>query len=492
MNNKIFKSSIFGSLEIIIAVALSLIITPYLIENLGSERYGLWILVLASLGWFNVIDLGFSFSVSREIILSIEKNNRNQLNKIFSVALVLFSILGAVAFLGVMLLSYNPKILGVDQNNYHVASITLSILAFKVFFDFLMNSFHGFFAAFLRLDIAANISTLNTIIKALLVYFLILEWNIYGAVFATIIADVITHCIRVYFARKLYPNFSFKFQLVTYKEIRRLFNYSKHLVANGIAKSINTKSDPIIISHFLGLKYVAIYNIINSLVMQVESLVTAIIGVFYPLLTKVVARGNGFSSQLIQIFNINFLIVILLYVPLAILAENFIYLWIGADFVSAAILAIPLGFAYICKSVSRPISSLLLAQANHKLLALGNLLGAMINIIVSLLLISHWGLIGVAFATSLSFFITDVIFHLFLLKKYTDIGIKQIIKKFTFILFLYFGSIYIGTNFLIDFVPLTWFGLFGACVLYLAFILIFIFLFYKKYKISLTLFLREL
>ena len=73
--------------------------------------------------------------------------------------------------------------MGIADELQSTASIALAILAIKVFLDFVMNCYHGFYIAYLRMDIDANLSALNTIFKSILVYFLIIDLNVYGKVY---------------------------------------------------------------------------------------------------------------------------------------------------------------------------------------------------------------------------------------------------------------------------------------------------------------------
>jgi O-antigen/teichoic acid export membrane protein len=468
VKKQLVKSSYFRILEILIFTITSLILTPYLINHLGNENYGLWILILSALGWFNFIDLGFSYAIQRNIMLAIEDSNNDRINVVFSVGVVLFALLGGVAALCVLCLAIFPELLNIQGESSSLAAVALSLLSLKVFLDFMMNSFHGFYGAYLRTDIDANLSTLNAIIKSVLVYLLIVNMNIYGAVLATLAADIFTHSLKIYFAKKLHPDFKFAFKLVKIGEVRELFAFSKHLIASGIASSINRKADPIVISYLFGLKYVALYNVINSLVNQVESLVMAVVGVFQPVFIKMVARGGNVNSIFKQVLSINNVAVLVVYTPLAILAENFILLWIGDEYSTVGELAFVLGFAYISRTVSRPINSLLLAQANHKLLSVVNLLGAIINIVFSLWFGSLWGLKGVAIATIFGFFISNVILHLILLKRYTDIPVLPAFFRFIYTIILFALFTLLGKYILSLFFPLSWSKLIlagGLCVL---------------------------
>lgn len=454
-------------IEIIIFTLTSLILTPYLINHLGNENYGLWILILSALGWFNFIDLGFSFVVQRNIMLALEKSDNDRINVVFSVGLVLFSFLGVVAAVCVLVLAIFPELLNISGDKSLIASFALAVLAFKVFLDFVMNTFHGFYSAYFRTDIDAKLSSLNTIIKSILVFYFVVDMNIYGAVLATIIADVITHSLKVYFAKKLHPDFSFSFKLVQFSEVKEMFQFAKHLILLGVATSINKRVDPIIISYLFGLKFVALYNVVNSLVNQVESLVIAVVGVFQPVFIKMVARGDNMNQILKQVISINHLVVLVFYTPLAILAEDFILLWIGDEYAEVGYIAFVLGFAYICKTISRPIKSLLLAQANHKLLSVVNLVGAFTNIGLSLWFGSMWGLEGIAIATVFGFFIADVVLHLVLLRKYSDLPIWPPLLKFFLISILFAGFTLSGQYVLSYFPPLSWLQLVfaGFCCL---------------------------
>jgi O-antigen/teichoic acid export membrane protein len=459
MKEKLVKSSVFRVIEIVTVTIISLALTPYLIKHLGDENYGLWLLILSTLGWFNFIDLGFSSAVKREIAIALEKSDHQRINIVFSVAVVLFGVLGVVAAICIVVLALVPALLGINSGSQNIAAIALSVLAIKVLLDFIMNSFHGFFTAYLRMDIDANISLLNTMIKSALVVYLVVDLNIYGAVIATITADMITHCLKVYYAQKLNRGFKFSLKFVTLSEVKYLFSYSKHLVAAGIANIILRRSDPVVISHILGLKSVALYGVINNLINQIESLVEAIVGVFNPMLNRLVARNTAIDDVFKHIVDVNFFVVILLYTPLAILAEDFIFLWIGSEYAQYAGLASILGFAYICKSISRPIGAVLLAQANHKLMSVISFIGALLNISLSIIFAYNWGLFGVAVATAVSFFISEVLLNLWLLKGYNNFSVILPAIKFTVLLLTYITLVFIGKLTFETIPPLTWFEL---------------------------------
>lgn len=427
---------------------------------------------MSTLGWFDFIDLGFSSAVKREIAFALEKKNMKRINVVFSVSVVLFGALGIIATSGIIAIALFPEMIGVNQDRREMASIALCLLALKVLFDFIMNSFHGFFSAYIRMDIDANLSLLNTLIKSVLVFILIKDMNIYGAVLATLGADAVTQSLKMYFARRLNNGFTFSMSFVTKNEIHQLFSYSKHVIAGGIARTIQKRSDPLIVSHFLGLKYVALFGVVITLVNQIESVVKACVGVFSPVLNRLVARDDQVEGIFKQIVSINLFIAICLFTPLAILSEDFIRLWIGEDYAEYADLTIVLGFAFLSRAVSEPIVGILMAQSNHKTISLVSLLGALINIALSIAFVSYWGLYGIAIATVVSFFLSDVVLHVYLLKKHNNFELKSTLVKVCFMFFNYTIFIALGKFILSNFSPLNWIGLIIAAFVTFALIVL--------------------
>lgn len=466
MKKDILRSSFFRVLEIVIVTIVSLALTPYLIKHLDDENYGLWLLIMSTLGWFNFIDLGFSAAVKREIAFALEKKNMQRINVVFSVSVVLFGSLGLVAASGIIGIALFPEVIGVSQDKQEIASVALGLLALKVLFDFIMNSFHGFFAAYIRMDIDANLSLLNTLIKSALVFVLIKDMNIYGAVAATLAADAVTQSLKMYFARRLNNGFVFSLSLVNMAEVLQLFSYSKHVILTGISRTVQLRADPLIISHFLSLKFVAIFGVVLNLANQIESFVKALVGVFSPVLNRLVARNKNIENTFFDILSINAFVAFFCYTLLAILSESFIQLWIGNEYSKYADLAILLGFSFLARAISRPIIGLLMAQNNHQLLSLISTTGAFVNIIMSILMIEQWGLYGVAVATAVSFFLSDVILPIFLVRKYNSFSLSKMLLKVLYLFVGYVLFVYAFKTLLNNIQPINWLQLFYAtCIL---------------------------
>lgn len=459
MRKQLLTSSAFRLIERVVVILTSLLLTPYLINVLGEKDYGLWILILSILGWFNVIDLGFPSAVQRHITLALAKKDDKAVNIVFSTSIALFGGLGVFAATCLLMVIQFPHVLGVDGADGVTFTLALTVLAIKIIWDFVMNAFHGFFSGLLRFEIDANISSLNSVLKALLVFYLLPELHIWGAVIATLATDVLTNILKVVYAKKLFKPLHFGWKLVSIKEIKSLFLYSKHVIAAGIAQTINTKIDPILVTKLFDLPSVAMYNIAMRLASHVKAFSTSINGVFGPVFTQMVAKGKDMEDMFEQVTSINFFVATALFLPLIIFGELFITLWVGDKFAYAIYIVYFIVFSFLCRTVSGGVRNILLAQANHKLLSVINLIGAIFNVILSVVFAKYWGLIGVAAGTALGFFVSDVILSLVLLRRYNDYSLFAIVKGFIVTTLLTYNVGILGHYLVSQYIEISWLSL---------------------------------
>jgi len=456
MLGKLFSSSFFRFLENIITVVTSLLLTPFLIATLGNENYGLWLLILSMLGWFNIIHLGFPAAVQRHITWALESKSPDSLNRIFSTSILLFSALGIVAIIGLLSLATNPLLLGISDANSEVFTLSLTLLCIKVLWDFVMCSFNGFFACLLRYDIDANISSLNAIVKAILVYYLLLELNIYGAVIATLVADFLSNILKIVYVKRLLPSLSFSLKNASIKEFTDLFHFSKHVIATGVAKTINSKVDPILVTKLFELSLVPIFGIANRLATLVEGFTMSVSGVFLPMFNKMAANNQNMEDTFLKVTSINIMVYSTLYSILFVFSQIFVQLWVGKEFLQSIPILNVLIFSCVCRAVFQSIRDLLFAQANHKYLSFVSMFGAIFNIILSIILAKQFGLIGIAISTSISFLLSDVVLSLLVVKKYNDFNIKPIIQQLIMALVITYSIGLFGQYLIQQYVATTW------------------------------------
>ena len=73
---------------------------PFVVHHLGDRLYGLWTLAFAFIGYYSLVDFGFSQSaVSQYISIAIGHNDLTECRAVFNTALRIQLLLGGVALL---------------------------------------------------------------------------------------------------------------------------------------------------------------------------------------------------------------------------------------------------------------------------------------------------------------------------------------------------------------------------------------------------------
>ena len=66
----------------VVGVGVSIALTSYLLDRLGTERFGLWALANLLVGYFSLADLGIQASLIRQIAFCRPDENPDQLSRI--------------------------------------------------------------------------------------------------------------------------------------------------------------------------------------------------------------------------------------------------------------------------------------------------------------------------------------------------------------------------------------------------------------------------
>ncbi|WP_162533689.1 oligosaccharide flippase family protein [Colwellia sp. Arc7-D] len=288
----------------------------------------------------------------------------------------------------------------------------------------MMNPFHGFFSGMLRFDIDANISSLNALVKAVLVFLLLSDLNIWGAVVATLASDILTNTLKIYYAKRLFPDLRFSLKLASKKEIIDLFSYSKHLVINGIANTIGNKSQPIIITQLFDLPSLTLTSIASNLIMHTSAFISSITGVFSPLFNKKAARNENMELLFNQTTTINLFSSTVLFLSLFIFGKVFILLWVGQEFEYAVNLLYLGVISALFATFSKSANTVLFAQANHKYISVITIASVVLGLTLAIALGLKFGLIGMAAGAVLNSFIFNIFAKIVLFKKYNNFNMR--------------------------------------------------------------------
>ena len=457
--DSLLRGATFRLLGKCVALALSFLMTPFIISQVGLDDYGLWLLLLFVVYSSRFMDLGLSSAVQREIAVAIENGKTAKLSEIVSCAAVFFASLASLGGGVVVTIAYYPELLGVGPEHHHTARAALLLLSLKVMWDLAMCSVHGFFAGFLRFEIDANIEIVNELVRAGLIFSLVGHYKVLGLVYSLLLADVLANVVRIYYVKKLQPDLRLSLDLVKKRRLKELFDYSKHALVMVVGKHFNGNVDSLIVSHLLGLQYVAIYGVVRRLVTLTEGIYLAILGMFMPVIARLLERKESVQREMRQLFSLNLFLVSSFFVPGIVLSNWFMKLWLGPGYEEARTIVISFSLAMMCHCISRPIDTYFLARAEHRRISMISIYLLATNVITSVLLGWYYGLLGVLLGTIVSNYLCQLALKLIAYKAHSRSKISDLVYSFVLANLLMLTLGFSGTYLVSFSPPTTWLSL---------------------------------
>jgi O-antigen/teichoic acid export membrane protein len=381
-------------------------LTPFLIHKLGTENYGIWLLVSNIINYFNLTNLGFNTSFTVEF--PKVRENKEELDKLFNTVfftLIYLSIVAIVVFIGLYL---NFDIFKISSTNLDTAKNTFLI----VFLIFTLNLITTLFDSILF--ITNNINTKNTfdVVRVLLIgisTFLIVKfgYSIVAIAFGNLLITLV-YQFFVFRAAKKVANFSVDPSKFDRQIFKKMFSSSWHYFIIGLGNQVVFFSDNILISILKGVSYVSMYATMYRLTDVSLKLISKIVDTKYPKIVQLNSE-NRFADLLKlhnKLLKITFIVSLPVFLILFFWGVDLIKLWIGDQyFLDDRILKIFAVFLmmYTCLHVT---GLFVVGMGIHRRVSYMITAEAILNLSLSYLFFKKWDLVGIALGTFIAHFLT--------------------------------------------------------------------------------------
>ena len=413
--NKIVKNAVFSWIHYGFSTLVSIGLIPYILKHLGDSMYGVWVLVGTFLGYFGFLDFGLSKAVMRFVSKSIGQDEHDHGDKWIIAALYLYSVL-AVIGIGISIIVW--MITGYvihDQHNAAIISFVFFIagIAFSITLPTTI-CFSGILEAHLRRDIISAIQFIITLLRALAIVYLIHKnHSIVSMVLATSSLSVIQGLATVYYGIKIHGKLLLRRPTLPRSDWKVFIGYALSSFSSQIADIIRFKSSPLIIASYLGLSAVAPFEIAEKLSKSIVSLTNNVLMNLTPAFSQIEGSGslesNNYLRNTFQFsMKISCYLATLTVGQLFVLSEPFIIRWIGIKYIDVITLLKILLSGYFFAIIQIPTTCMLFATSRQKYYAFTNLIQAVTTIALSIIMVIHYGLLGVAIGVAFPAFIVKV------------------------------------------------------------------------------------
>lgn len=421
MNNK--KNAISSLALQLATIAQGLILPKLILGAFGSEVNGLVSSITQFLSFISLLEGGLGAVVLAELYGPIEKKNDDKIQGILGACQSFFSKLTLVFLIYTILVAFfYPRYIDTGLSKGAVSVLVL-ILSMTTVAQYLFSiTYRLLLQAEQKLYIVNYVSAvtilINTISAAVIIF-------VFPSIHVVKLCSGIIYMIQpmVY---KAFVEKKFLKENIRKKKQHYILKNRWSGFAQNLAHFVNMNTDVALITLFMPLQYVSVYSVHLLVINALRGIVTSVGNSYQSALGKYIAMGD--SAQLKQKFRKFeegfWLTGMVLFFCCALLINPFIQIYTtgitDAEYYQP-IFSFVIVIANMIYVIREPYRLLVLAGGKFKETNFGAFAEAIINLGMSLLLITKFGLIGVAIGT-----LVAIVFRLIYLVWYLHKDIIQL------------------------------------------------------------------
>ncbi len=447
------RNIIFGLIFKFSQIIMPFIMRTIMIYYMGIAYAGLSNLFSSILQVLNLAELGIGAALTFSMYEPIAKNDEEKICALVNMYKVTFRIIGLIILIiGLCLLPFLPNLVsgevpgGLNLYVLYLMNLGVTVLSYCLF-----AYKNSLIYAHQRNDIISKVMLGTSIVQySLQIVSIVIFKNYYYYLISSIIYQILTNLVTAFLADKMYPKYKPKGKVdketVTFIRKRVL-----GLITNKMGNTLLNSVDSIIISAYLGLTILASYQ-------NYYFVITALVGIILVVYDACCAGiGNSLLTESIEknyddfrtlTFIISFLTIFCCSCMLC-LYQPFITLWVGKKYLLDYSLIILLILYFFVYQIERIIGVYKDAAGIWYEDRYRPLASAILNLILSLVMVKFLGLNGVKLATIICMTLCSTPWLISTLYKYVFKGQSKSTYYMDLIKYFILGTINCGITFFI-------------------------------------------
>src|SRR3989338_3355275 len=376
-----------------------------LIARISPTDYGNLSIVLAIFGIFSLFSLiGLNVGVTRYVAFYLAQNDLARAKGIAKISLIYAGIISLILAAGLYLSSGLLAFYYKQQELELLFKVMAIAIPFYAVRDLLLAVTRGFQYAEYEVMIRM---VLENLLKVIFTYlFLLMGLAALGATIATVIAIIISALISLYIVEnKILPLISAKTPQIIDTELKKeLLKYSIPVLLSTLVTQVFVWSDLLILGLYRPIEEVGIYNTALPTATLLSILPGGIIVLFLPIMTELFTSKNRteFETTYYSCGRWIFFSIIPLFLFIMLFSKEILALVFGSIYGTGGAALSMLAIGYLVYHTLSPSIEILNVHKKTHIVLFNTTVSALLNIILNLLLIPKYGMLGGAFATTLS------------------------------------------------------------------------------------------
>lgn len=427
--NNIYKNSIMSVLYKFIGMLFSLVSAPLLLQCLGTAKYGVWASLLSIISWIYYFDLGVGSGLRNKLAICFAKNDYEDARKYLSISYVMVTIISIIAFIILaMLLMFVDisslfNIVNIDENINFILTIAIGLACINFVAQLVNNILYA-------IQKASLVNLFSIISQGLFIcgLYIFSRYGISSLLWISILdgaSQLIKNVFATLYISKKDCNLKGAFKHIDFSYSSGILSFGIQIFIVQMAALILNSTDNLIILKLYSADAVTPYNFCFKCFNIINTVYVSLISPLLSGYTAAYAQKNYYWIKNALKKN---LILFIIFALLAIIACLFfkpvMHVWIHKDLEYEYGLIALMTMYFIVLMFSHIFSTFLTGIGVIKETTIVTVIGAIINIPVSIILAKNfgWGVDGVIAGSIFSILISVAVGPLVSLREIRKMG----------------------------------------------------------------------
>lgn len=441
MTTKVMKGSFWVLMGQVLPLVATFVASPFVIRSLGSEAYGVLILMGLISTYFSFADFGMGITSTKYGSEAFGLKDYSKEGYIVRTALVI-SLISALLIITPLYIFADwvvSDFLNVPLKYQSQAIIGLRITLFSFLFNIIASVVNTPQLSRMRMDLNVIINSgfriLMTIVTPIVLY---VGGNVVSAVLVSFFSSLLIMLTHIWVSWNLLPELFSKG--ISREMFKPLYKFGFQVVLYGIGLTLINNLEKVILTKIVSVQSLAFYSVASTFALMTTMFSSAIVQSLLPAFSQLMSpeKKNELAELYRKSSKLSFIVIIPVIMGLLVIAKPFFTLWAGPEFGKESIIPFYILLLGIFFAIAAYVPNcMILASGNPVVFSKFYLLQILPYGLITYVLISKFGIIGAAVAFSLRETFNSFYF-IHMAKKVTRISFtvwSEFDKIFTSILF---------------------------------------------------------
>lgn len=449
-----------GAIVQIINKLMAFVVRTVFIKVLNTEYLGVNGLFTNILTILSFAELGIGTAIIFNMYKPVAENDKEKIKSLMQLYKKSYNIIGTIVFLlGLLVIPFMDILVKDIPTIKENINIIYLLFLFNTASSYFFTYKKSIISAHQKQSIINNFDSIFYLIKSILeILFLIITKNFIVYLSIQILGTFLENIILSLKANKMYPYLKEKnIEKLSKVESKNIFSNVKSLIIYKFGGVIMNGTDNILISALINVNTVGICSNYVMIITSIKTVISSALNGITASIGNLNATENSKKKEEIfyQLIFSNYIVYSFCTIALIVLLNPFIEIWLGEKYILNISVSVALAISFFIEGLRNPGYVYRTTLGLFERGKFTPYIGAITNILISIVLCKIWGVTGIFAATSIAQLVSYSWIDPYLIHKYEfKTSVKKYFKKYL-IYFLVFTICTFITLFVSNIVKIT-------------------------------------